>query len=81
MSFFTLGKEKVDTIDQHVAAINQRVVWGWVESLGYKYYVVTDEKSEQDVIGQLEKESKKLIFVESFLNIEDNTKTTKDYYL
>lgn len=79
--YFTLGKEKIDTIDQHIAAVNNRVARGWVESLGYKYYAVTDEKSAQDVIGQLDKESDSPIFVEVFLDIEDDTKTTREHYL
>lgn len=78
--YFTLGKEKIDTIDQHIAARNNRVAKGWIESLGYQYLSITDKKTAQEVIGKLDKRSDSPIFVEVFLDIEDDTEITRSCY-
>lgn len=78
--YFTLGKEKISTIDTHIAARNIRKAQGWVESLGYKYYEVHSVQDVNNVFPKLAEKSKAPVFVEVFLDIEDDTKTTKDYY-
>lgn len=78
--YFTLGKKEIDTIDRHIAAINGRVAKGWVESLGYKYYSVRNADEAHAVLSILGEKSEQPIFVEVFMDIEEDTGTTRDYY-
>lgn len=78
--YFTLGKQKISTIDTHIAATNCRIAKGWVESLGYQYYMVKDKKDVDEVFQKLNQPSDQPVFVEVFLNIENDTNVTKEVY-
>ena len=78
--YFTMGREKLDTIDRHIAAVNNRVAKGWVESLGYEYYEVHNTHEVECIMKKLGEKSDKPIFVEVFLDINDDTSVTKKVY-
>ena len=78
--YFTMGKERFDTIDRHIAAVNNRVAKGWVESLGYEYYAVHNKEEADAVISRLGRKSDNPIFVEVFLGISEDTSVTKKFY-
>ncbi|MDD3414646.1 MAG: thiamine pyrophosphate-binding protein [Lachnospiraceae bacterium] len=78
--YFTLGKQKIDTIDKHIAAVNGRVAKGWIESLGYEYHAVSNATEAHDIISKLNQPTNRPVFVEVFLNIEEDTGITRDYY-
>lgn len=78
--YFTLGKEKIPTIDRNIGAINNRTARGWVESLGYLYFSVHNANEAHEVISSLSQKSDKPIFVEVFLDIEKDAKTTRELY-
>lgn len=78
--YFTIGKQKIDTIDKHIAAVNDRTAKGWIESLGYEYYAVHNKQEVSNVFKKLEGYSDKPIFVEVFIDIKLDTDVTREYY-
>ncbi len=78
--YFTLGKEKIDTIDRHIGVKNNRTAEGWVKSLGYDYYSINSIDDMKNILGKLTTKSSKPIFVESFLDVEKDTEVTRTFY-
>lgn len=77
---FIVGRKKIPTINEYICAEHQKCAEGWVKSLGYKYYSVTNKAELSRVIPILTGDSDAPIFIEVFTDMEEEAKKTKAFY-
>lgn len=77
---FFMGKEKIPTINKHISVANHRTAKGWVESLGYKYYAVSNKEEADTILPLLAQYSNCPIFLEVFTDMESDASISKEFY-
>lgn len=70
-----------DNMDNFICAQNNHTAKGWVESLGFKYYSVSDNDSLEKTLEIFAQESDSPMFLEIFLDIDKDAKIIRDIYL
>ena len=77
---YTVGLKNVSTLDQNIAAGHNAVAKGWVESRGFEYIAVRNEKELEAAMVRVNETTDKPIFVEVFTDKEQDAQVLKDIY-
>lgn len=78
---YTVGVEKVPSLNQNIAAGHSAIAEGWVTSRGFDYISVRDEKEMRKALNIMaDKSREKPVFVEVFTDKEDDAKILNNFY-
>jgi 2-succinyl-5-enolpyruvyl-6-hydroxy-3-cyclohexene-1-carboxylate synthase len=78
---FTLGIEKIATLDMHTAAEHFAIAKNWVESMGFKYYSASNkEEFDMKLPFFMSGDSDKPILFEVFTKKDENAKILHKFY-
>lgn len=77
---YTVGLNNVPTLDQNIAAGHHAVAKGWVESRGFEYFAVRNEKDLELALARMNETTEKPIFVEIFTDKENDAQVLKAAY-
>ena len=77
---YTVGLKNVPTLDQNIAAGHNATAKGWVESRGFEYIAVRDEKELEQALARMQEDTEKPIFIEIFTDKEQDAQVLKSVY-
>lgn len=77
---YFVGREKIPTINDYIAAQHNSSVRGWVESRGIRYLNASDEVSLIEALDTFVKPSQTPVVLEVFTDKELDAKYLKGYY-
>ena len=78
---YTIGKEKVPTLNQNIAAEHHSSAKGWVKSLGFEYLTASTEDEYLKYLPRfLSEDSDSPILFEVFTNKEEDAQTLRSFY-
>lgn len=77
---FFLGKEKIPTINDYICAEHTKVATGWIASLGFDYYAVSNKEELDVAFEHFDKKTDRPQFVEIFGDMEFDAKNTRQFY-
>lgn len=77
---FSMGKERIPTINQSIAAGHDKKAKAWVESMGFEYMSASDEKSYLEQLPAfISDKNDKPLFFEVFTNLENDAKVLRKF--
>lgn len=77
---FFMGKKNIPTINDYISVKHSKCADGWIKSLGYEYYAVNSISEFEQLEAVLANKSDKPIFVEVFLDMENDSKYLRNKY-
>lgn len=77
---FFMGKKNIPTINDYISVKHSKCADGWIKSLGYEYYAVNSISDFEQLEAVLANKSDKPIFVEVFLDMENDSKYLRNKY-
>lgn len=77
---FIMGKDKIPTLNDYIAAEHGNIAAGWATSLGYDYYYASTKEELDNVIGKFAQKSDVPMFLEVFTDMEDDSNTIHSFY-
>ena len=77
---FSMGEKKLPAINQHISVKNNRTAKGWIESLGFQYYSISNKDEANKILPLLAEESDRPVFVEAFGDMEEDARLSKAFF-
>lgn len=77
---FFMGREKIPTIDDHICAKHDKRASGWIQSLGYDYYLASTKQEVDEALRVFGKPSTKPLFLEVITEMEEDAVKTRNMY-
>lgn len=77
---FFMGKKNIPTINDFISVEHHKIAKGWIESLPFDYYSANNMEDFDNITDILSTPSEKPIFVEVFLNMEEDAKYLRSKY-
>lgn len=77
---FFMGKDKIPTLNDYIAAEHYNIAAGWITSLGYDYSYASNKEEFDEAIKRFCQKSDVPMFLEVFTDLEGDAETIRKFY-